>query len=155
MTQADRAPDISDAALAFVLLRPTPLLNVTLRQHWSARRRTCVALAWEIKVALGVRRPPAPFPRARLRIERYSIRTPDYDGMVGGYKALIDCLLPYHPKRRPYGLDVIADDNPGVLVADYPPPFLVRRAAEQRTVVVIVPLPVEALDPPASPHPQT
>ena len=113
-------------------------------------------MAWEIKIALGQDRPPVPFQRARLRIERYSIRTPDYDGMVGGYKSLIDCLLPYHPKRRPYGLGVIADDNPAVLVPDYPPPFLARRAAEQRTIVVIVPLLVGAPPaPPASPPPQT
>lgn len=121
----------------FELPAPTPLLNVTLRQHWSARRGKGLAMAWAVKVALGTQRPAAPFARASLRIERYSVGLPDYDGMVGGFKALIDCLLPWHERRRPYGLGVIADDNPSVLVSDYPPPCQVRRRADQRTVVVI------------------
>jgi hypothetical protein len=75
--------------------------------------------------------------RARLRIERYSVGVPDFDGMVGGFKSLIDCLLPFHASRRPCGLGVIADDGPDVLVADYPPPFRARTRAEQRTVVTI------------------
>ena len=137
MTPAGADLRAESSAVRFELTALTPLLNVTQRQHWTRRRRQILAVAWHVKLALGEQRPDAPFPRARLRIERHSVGLPDYDGMVGGFKALIDCLLPFHSTRRRYGLGVIADDNPAVLMADYPPPFRVAHRAAQRVVVTI------------------
>lgn len=142
--------------ISFTLPRPTPLLNVTLRQHWSRRRKAQQALAWEVRAALGNQRPAQPFARARVRVERYSVGSPDPDGMVGGLKALLDCLLPpgepkvikrpgKPPKRvypHPTGLSVIADDNPACLVLE-PVAIRVSRREEQRTVVRIEELPAE------------
>lgn len=100
----------------------TPTLNVTLRQHWRDRAKAARAMAWHVRVALDRQpRPAAPLQHALVSIERYSRRLPDYDGMVGGAKALIDILLhPGEPRLvkgkmvllHPLGLGLIADDSP-------------------------------------------
>lgn len=92
----------------------TPTLNVALRQHWRKRGQSTRALAWAVRAAVGAAGlPAAPILRARVAIERHSAGTaPDHDGLVGGCKGLIDCLLPFHEKRRPYGLGFITDDSP-------------------------------------------
>lgn len=92
----------------------TPTLNRSLRQHWRERLRDTRALAWEVRAALGRRGVPAvPLERARVVIERRTAGTqPDHDGLVGGIKGLLDCLLPCHEKRRPYGLGLVRDDSP-------------------------------------------
>lgn len=92
----------------------TPTLNRSLRQHWRERLRGTREMAWHVRAALGRRgAPPAPFERARVMIERRTAGTqPDHDGLVGGIKGLLDCLLPFHEKRRPYGLGFVRDDSP-------------------------------------------
>lgn len=92
----------------------TPTLNRSLRQHWRQRLRGTREMAWQVRAALGRRGvPAAPFERARVVIERRTAGTqPDHDGLVGGCKGLIDCLLPFHEKRRPYGLGFLRDDSP-------------------------------------------
>jgi len=141
------APEGSTApgrVIAFVLPEPTILLNPYLRTHWTKRRKLQLALAWSVRIAMAEQRqviPPTPFARAVLRIERHSVKSPDYDGMVGGFKMLIDCLLPVTP-RRPWGLGVLIDDSPKFVTPDFPLPFLVRRAAERRTVVRIQEMPI-------------
>ena len=139
--------------IRFELPYPTKLLNQVLRMHWSARGRYQRRLSWDVKITMGQQRPAEPFARARLRIERHSIGRADEDGAIGGYKHLIDCLLPPGATRivkgkpvlaHPCGLSVIADDNPDCLVADYPPPVRVAHARDQKTIVVIEELPMSA-----------
>lgn len=111
--------------LSFELDRPTPLLNRTLRQHWSGRMRDQRALAWAIRVALqGQQLPAQPFRRARVTIVRRSAGTPDHDGLLGGVKSLVDCLLDPGPvtirngKARclhPTGLGIVQDDSPACM----------------------------------------
>lgn len=136
--------------IAFELAKPTLLLNQVLRMHWSKRSRYQRALSWSVRMAIGSQVPATPFLRARLRIERHSVGLPDEDGAIGGYKSLIDCLLPpgkpFLRKMKwvlphPCGLSIIADDNPGCLVADYPPPVRVGSKRDQKTVVLITELP--------------
>ena len=122
-----------------------PTLNATLRQHWSRRRRGTLAMAWAVRAAMGRRRPPPmPHRRAVVEIERRTVgRQPDHDGLVGGAKGLIDVLLPA-TERRPYGLGLIEDDNPGCV------DLVVRSRrvgtrAETGTLVVITPLPAEPI----------
>jgi hypothetical protein len=129
---------MTPAVISVELPLVTKLLNPLLRMHFRARANYQRSLSWELRLAIGAakqRLPAVPFTRARLRIERHSAGTPDYDGMVGGYKHLIDCLLPASA-RHPTGLGIIADDGPGCLVADYPPPFKARRP-DQHTVLQI------------------
>lgn len=121
--------------VTFILPTPTLLLNETLRMHWSERRRRQTMLAWDIKLLTTRQRPAEPFPRARVRVERHSIKVPDYDGMVGGLKSLLDCLIP-HSKRHPNGLGIVADDNPACLQLDAVSVKADRRN-EQKTVVII------------------
>lgn len=113
----------------------TMLLNGILRMHWRERTRYQRKLAWDLRIALHRQIPPTPLVRVRLRIERRSTGMPDFDGMVGGYKHLIDCLLPMSP-RHPVGLGVIADDNPACVTADYPPPVRALRGAECTLITI-------------------
>ncbi len=97
--------------LEFTLPRPTPLLNRTLGQHWAKRVQRNRNMAWEVKIALGKHRQAQPFARARVTIERRSTGVqPDYDGLIGGMKSLIDALL-LHSDRHPNGQGLITDDS--------------------------------------------
>jgi hypothetical protein len=122
------------------------LLNVTSRTHWSALGRQKKRMAWDVRVLTHGVRPAAPFAKAYVRIERHSSGTPDYDGLVGGYKLLIDCLLPegkpYRSKKtgrlvfpHPGGLAIIADDNPGVMRLE-PVAIKTKRGMAQTVVIV-------------------
>ncbi len=108
---------------AYVLWLPgvqTDTLNVSLRKHWRARGQATRALAWEIRAAVGRRGLPCePLPRAHVLIERLSSgNAPDTDGLIGGCKGLIDCLLPFHETRRRYGLGFVQDDNPACMLIE-------------------------------------
>jgi hypothetical protein len=139
---------VTGRTIRFDLAQTTPLLNVTLRQHWSKRRRKDKGLAWAVKVAIlesGQAIPAAPFQRARVTIVRRSVGVPDRDGLVGGVKGLVDCLL--HPgpvtvvngKPRflhPTGLGIVQDDGPDRLVLVVTAER-VRSKADQGTSVTI------------------
>lgn len=99
--------------MKFEIPEPTPLLNTYLRMHWQKRRRIAKAFAWMVREAVG----PItgePMQRCKVRIERHSAGVPDTDGLVGGMKCLIDCLV-VCTKRNPLGLGLIQDDNPGCM----------------------------------------
>lgn len=99
----------------FTLAKPVKLLNETIRMHWRARTRYAKALATEI-----ARNHPGigePMQKARVEIVRYSVREPDHDGLLGGCKQLIDCLLVRSP-RHPHGLGYIVDDSPAHMVLE-------------------------------------
>lgn len=111
----ERAAPISPDRYSFSLLRPTELLNVSLRQHWTVRRRLARGYSEQIAKALeGQPLPVTPWAKARLVIWRRSVRFADSDGCVGGCKALIDTLLP-RSKTHPWGLGIMVDDSPGCL----------------------------------------
>ena len=115
--------------LKVVLPFETPTLNVMLRWHFAERKRWKAKAAWEIKVALCGRLPATPLPRAIVRIVRHGHGRPDHDGLVGGAKLLIDCLLPLGTPyaggknrkmivRHPHGLGIIWDDSPDRLMLE-------------------------------------
>ena len=126
--------------IAFTLARPTVLLNWLMRAHYHQRTKAKRALAWEVRCALGRQVPARPLERAEIRITRRSSGAlPDQDNAMGGLKHLLDVLQPMEPKRRPYGLGVIASDAPSCITVI----LLCERvgAKAQGTEVQVVPLP--------------
>lgn len=99
--------------IKFEIPEPTPLLNVWQRMHWAKRGRIAKGFAWMVKEALG----PItgdPMQRCKVTIERHSAGVPDTDGLYGGTKVLLDCLV-VCSKRNPHGLGLIQDDNPNCM----------------------------------------
>ena len=94
------------------LAAPLPLLNVWERMHFTARSKFKTALAWEVLAEIG-RKPATPIEVADITVWRHSIRAPDGDNLIA--KALLDVLQPAS-KRHPYGLGIIAGDDPAHLV---------------------------------------
>jgi len=96
-----------------------PTLNMLLRLHWSKRRRIqsrVSQLVWLEMQRQGLR-PASPITRCRIRIRRYSRRSPDVDSLPSTGKLLLDVLQPAS-RAHPQGLGVIADDTPECIV-DY------------------------------------
>ncbi len=126
--------------ITFTLARPTPVLNVLMRQNRWDRARNKRALGREIAAALGGRLPAQPIERARVTVTRCSVGVPDQDGAIGGIKDLLDVLTtpwvtPKGQRRNKFGLGLIRDDDPARCEV------AVRcercRSAEQRTEVTI------------------
>ena len=93
----------------FTLDKPVKLLNEILRMHWRERQRYAKHLAAQIALRhKGIREP---MQRAAVTVTRYSVREPDHDGLIGGCKLLIDCLLVYSDKH-PHGMGYLVDDSP-------------------------------------------
>jgi hypothetical protein len=143
---AGPAPGFTGREVRFTLPYPTPLLNKTLRTHWAKLGRMKKRIAFDAKILTQGQRHPTPFARAHVRIERHTSGSPDEDGMIGGFKALIDCLLPpgkpYLSKDKkwvfphPGGLSIIADDNPAVMRLEA---VAVRiKPSEQAITIVII-----------------
>lgn len=103
--------------ITFSLAKPTILLNPWQRMHWATRREYSIALAWEVRAAIGAQMPRAPFERARLVVRRMSLQEPDTDGLYGGLKPLIDSLI-VPSRRHPFGIGVIVDDCASRLTLD-------------------------------------
>ena len=98
--------------IQFTLAKPVKLLNQTLRMHWAARSAYSKSLAAEIARVAPLLHEP--MQKARVTVTRYSVREPDGDGLTGGCKQLIDCLI-VKSKRHPHGLSYIVDDSPAHL----------------------------------------
>ena len=116
----------------FRLAAPLPLLNAWERTHYRAKARHKVALAWEVLAAVGTK-PAKPIDRAEVLIWRHSVREPDQDGLIA--KGILDVLQPAS-KRHPYGLGIIAGDDPAHLVCRIQH-VTAKRRADQCTRVVI------------------
>ncbi|WP_435102330.1 hypothetical protein [Arhodomonas sp. AD133] len=120
--------------IRFEIPEPTILLNQYLRMHWKARRRYVQRLAWRIRAAIGARR-RRPMEQCRIEIERHSAGLPDWDGLYGGLKGLLDCLV-VCTDRNPHGLGLIRDDNPECVVRLVARPVSAPRG-QGKTVVTI------------------
>ncbi len=119
--------------IRFEIPEPTPLLNVWQRYHWAKRGRIAKGFAWMVREALG----PItvePMQKCKVTIERHSAGTPDYDGLVGGVKVLLDCLV-VCSKRNPHGLGLIQDDNPDCM--DLEVIAVKCKRGERKTVIEI------------------
>ena len=131
-------------AITIEIPRPMLLLNVWQRKHWAAKLNYTQKLSVEVSYYLrlaGWRFKSACMPRAMVTIERHSSGVPDYDGMVGGAKPLLDCLVKA-TKSNPYGLDIIEDDNQYVIGRPRYVSVKCRRG-ESKTVIKIQELPAD------------
>lgn len=143
----------------------TRLLNQVQGMHWSRIRHHNSVIAGLLLLGIRGAIPPVPYARALLRVERCSLQVPDYDGMVGGLKGLIDALkppgapgFPTAPKRtkanaalrfdcnkrsrsvRQSGaLGIVADDAPWCVRPDFRS-VQVRRRADQGVLVTVIDL---------------
>jgi len=119
---------------SFTLKRPLILPNRKKDMHWSTKSKLIHALSQEVAQAIG-RGPPEPIPKALVRVFRHGIKQPDDDNLVASLKWLLDLLQP-RSKRHPYGLGIIAGDDPEHLVSEI---FHLkpRSRAEQKTIVTI------------------
>ncbi len=71
-----------------------PKMTNTLRLHWSAKLRH--AQLWKSKVAIAAKlagKPHTPLLAAHLTLIRCSAQEPDFDGLVSGFKHVIDGLV--------------------------------------------------------------
>lgn len=119
--------------ITFRLAGPLPLLNEWERMHWAKRGAFKKALAREVWAAQLGALPSEPIKYATVKIWRHSIRQPDQDNLIA--KALLDVLQPAG-KRHPYGLGIIAGDDPGHVHARIYHVQALRRV-DQGTRVVI------------------
>lgn len=100
--------------IQFELQERTLLQNQWQRMHRYERARYTKSLSWSVRVALqagGWRRGMPVMERCKIEIYRYSTQHADWDGLFGGIKPLLDCLV-VCTKRNPHGLGVIRDDSP-------------------------------------------
>ncbi|RUT26918.1 hypothetical protein C0V97_03650 [Asaia sp. W19] len=132
--------------ITFTLPAPFPLLNHSIGQSRFTLTGMRRKMARSVAMASAGLRPPEPFSKAHVVIERYSVGSPDNDGLQGGAKFLIDSLTT--PRRlnvrtegaRPRtknkrGLGFIIDDAPQY--AEIEVIGIKCKRAEQRTVVTI------------------
>jgi len=99
----------------------SPMLNELLRMHWAKRSKIAKAFAWHVMLAL-LELPKTqkqwvdehkPFNRCRISVVRYARYTaslPDQDGIIGGFKPVLDALTVQN-RRNKLGLGIIRDDS--------------------------------------------
>ncbi|WP_444919343.1 hypothetical protein ACJJID_00130 (plasmid) [Microbulbifer sp. CnH-101-G] len=105
--------------IEFTLPEKTILLNEWQRLHWRKRKAHAERLALLVVSTLQVqkiRRPSEPFRHCQIDIVRGSSSLPDWDGLYGGLKPLLDTFV-VRTMRNPHGLGLIDDDNPRCVVS--------------------------------------
>ncbi len=71
---------------------PKPVNRLT-GEHWAVRFKNARMWKQAVMAATYGRRPPVPLERARLTLTRISSCSPDPDGLVSSFKAIIDGLI--------------------------------------------------------------
>lgn len=113
---------------------PTILLNRWQRLHFRDKKRHMERIAWMVKAS--VRNVGEPMQQCAITVHRYSAETPDWDGLYGGLKPLLDCLV-VPTSRNPMGLGLIRDDNPECVISLTAQPCYAPRK-QGRTVVNVI-----------------
>lgn len=80
--------------------------NQVLHKHWRSNNREAQNWIEAVWKTVGAKKPPKPLNKARLICIRYSSSEPDYDGLVGSFKHVIDGLK---------ACGVIQDDKSSVI----------------------------------------
>ena len=92
---SDSAPcsERTGRVIRLELSQPTPSLNTISGHHWGKLRKYKRQASQEILAQIGRQAPAKPFSKARVEIARYGQgKELDHDNLVGGAKALVDCL---------------------------------------------------------------
>ncbi|MDL2172443.1 hypothetical protein [Asaia sp. HumB] len=132
--------------ITFTLPAPFPLVNRTTGfSHYTTAKQKNQLRRQVMAAALHLR-PPAPFERAKVIVERHSVGTPDKDNLWGSAKRLLDCLTTpallnvrtegaRQRTKNKRGLGFIIDDAPQY--AEIEVIGVKCKRDEQRTVVTI------------------
>lgn len=76
--------------------------NAQASLHWRDKARETKRWHQMVWAVVGKRKPPVPLAKARLTLIRRSFEEPDFDGLVSGFKHVIDALVV---------IGVLADDK--------------------------------------------
>lgn len=101
--------------------------NSLIRKHWAVITKEKNKWHTYVKLSLGINRPKVPLKKAKLTLTRYSMRAPDYDGLVGSFKYVVDGLVK---------AGVIVDDKVSV-IGDSKYNWVKAKKVDQRIEVVI------------------
>lgn len=130
-------------AVAFQIPEATILLNAWQRMHFRNQKRHMEELAWKVLTVARDLRPSRPFEHCTIEVERGSSQLPDWDGLYGGLKPLLDVLCARGNVKNnggvahPYGLGFIADDNPRCVIRLNALPVLCKRGASFTRVRIV------------------
>lgn len=83
------------------------LPNQLLRKHWSVIMKEGRRWRAFTRLAVGYQIPPKPFALVKVTLTRHSVRQPDFDGLVGSFKYVLDGLVK---------AGVMVDDKASVIV---------------------------------------
>jgi hypothetical protein len=78
--------------------------------HWAKDHKARAKWKHDVGVCLMGKVRGRPWVKARAVFTRCSFTEPDYDGLVHGFKPIVDGLVEF---------GLLADDGPGYLVRDY------------------------------------
>jgi len=101
--------------------------NTLLRKHWAVITKEKNKWHTLVKLFLGHNKPKAPLKEAKLTLVRHSMRGPDYDGLVGSFKYVLDGLVK---------AGVIIDDKVSV-IGDSKYQWVKAKKVDQRIEVTI------------------
>ena len=97
-------------AIAFNVEGLPKMPNELLHAHWRVSQRNARDWKLLIRSQVGRATPPAPLNGALVNFVRRSASQPDYDGLVGSFKPVLDGLVEAH---------VLEDDTMDQVVAHY------------------------------------
>lgn len=67
--------------------------NSLLRGHWRSRIAYTQRWKYQVRLACLGEEPKVPLERAKLTLTRCSTNEPDFDGLVSGFKSIVDGLV--------------------------------------------------------------
>lgn len=80
--------------------------NQLMRKHWAIVSKERLIWHNAVAAAIGASRPKRPLAKASVRFVRNSAREPDFDGLCGSTKFLMDALV---------NCGIIVDDRPSII----------------------------------------
>lgn len=79
--------------LSFAIKDLPKMPNSILRKHWSVVKKEKDKWHKLVRLFVNNKIPKEPLRKAKLTLVRHSTQEPDYDGLVGSFKWVIDALV--------------------------------------------------------------